>query len=361
MKIGIITFHFVNNFGGVLQGYALQKKISECCDVDCVMVDYRNWFIRFTDTVRIFPITTNLQEFISGLRTLKARFGRIRQFKKFMREDYVLTRFYGSRWSMNLIPPKCDKFVCGSDQIWNPVITMGVAPNYFLRFVEKSKDKIAYAPSFGTDGISRIWKKKIKKYIESFDYLSVREKSGKQMIFEMTGREAEQLIDPTFLLEKHEWEKFAVSSNIKGKYILLYIMQRDEEVYEYARKIKEKMGIQLVEISRYGYKPDFVDECLVDVGPKEFLGLFRDAEYVCTNSYHGLAYSLIFEIEFCLIPCKRFKARIENLLELLHIESCVDGEDWNSLTASYDKEYVRKIIEEERKKAITYLQNSITG
>ena len=136
-------------------------------------------------------------------------------------------------------------------------------------------------------------------------------------------------------------------------------MQKDDEVYEYARKMKEKLGIKLVEISRYGYNPGFVDETLIDVGPREFLGLFRDAAYVCTNSFHGLAYSVIFEKDFCLIPCKRFTTRIDNMRKLLHIEANANLNEENSLTAVYDKEYVKSIIKGEREKAIRYLKEGI--
>ena len=257
-------------------------------------------------------------------------------------------------------PPNDDKYICGSDQIWNPFLTMGVCSNYFLKFESDSSNKIAYAPSFGTDGIATRYEKKISKYIESIGYLSVREKSGQELIKRLTGRDAQRLIDPTFLLSRKEWEQVGENPLKSDEpYILLYIMQRDMEVYEYAKKVKERMGIKLVEISRYGYQPGFVDEILIDVGPAEFLGLFRDAAYVCTNSYHGLAYSIIFEKEFCLIPCKRFKARINNMLDLLHIDVAADNKDWDKMTADYDKEYVCKIIQEEKDKAVKFLVESV--
>ena len=102
-----------------------------------------------------------------------------------------------------------------------------------------------------------------------------------------------------------------------------------------------------------------MDECLIDVGPKEFLGLFKNAAYVCTNSFHGLAYSLIFEKEFCLVPCKRFTTRLDNMLKLFEIKSAVDINDSNSWTAAYDKEYVKAVIKREREKAIQYLDAGI--
>lgn len=359
-KVGIITFHFVNNFGGVLQAYALQKAIADRCNVETEIIDYRNWFIRLTDRIRLFPISTDKKEIISGLKTMKLRIQRRNKFGNFTKNHVKLTKKYLNHFQLNRNPPKADKYICGSDQIWNPFLTMGVSSNYFLAFEKKPENKIAYAPSFGTDGIARCYRKRLKKGLESIGHLSVREKSGQALIKKLTGREAERLIDPTFLLRKEEWEN--VGKNpicLEEPYILLYIMQRDMEVYEYARKIKEQMGIKLVEISRYGYNPGFVDETLISVGPDEFLGLFRDATYVCTNSYHGLAYSIIFEKEFCLIPCKRFTARINNMMDLLKIKKTSENRNLKALTATYDKDFVREVMEAEREKAFRFLNESI--
>ena len=90
------------------------------------MIDYHNWFISFTDLVRLFPVTSNFREFISGLATIKLRIGRVRNLKKFQEENYNLTRKFYLYNSLKKNPPICDKYVCGSDQIWNPIITGGV-------------------------------------------------------------------------------------------------------------------------------------------------------------------------------------------------------------------------------------------
>lgn len=359
MKAGIITFHFVNNFGGALQAYALQRTIADKCNVSVEVINYKNWFIRFTDTVRLFPVTANLKEVRSGLKTMKQRFGRIRRMKNFISENCKLTRLYNSNAALSRHVPDCDVFVCGSDQIWNPILTFGLAKPYFLQFVNDGNKKVSYAPSFGSNRLLKATNKKMNKYLCDFKSISIREYDGIELIKMMTGRDAEQLIDPTFLLERKEWDAVAIKPQIKGKYILLYIMQHDDSVYDYARKIKERLGIQLVDISRYGYRPDFVDISLIDIGPGEFIGLFQNADYVCTNSYHGLVFSLIFEKEFCLIPCRKFYSRINNLLKLLRIETSEVLNGNGSLSAYYNKEAVRKTIAAEREKAINYLQKNI--
>lgn len=359
-KVGIITFHFVNNFGGALQAYALRRVIEEKGIADAEIIDYRNWFICLTDWIRLFPISTNMKEIKSGLQSLKQRFSRKRRFCSFTKDNNKMTRKYYSFRQLKANLPKDDKYICGSDQIWNPVITMGVSPCYFLEFEREKNNKIAYAPSFGGANIPKIYLKKITNYVNSIGHLSVREKSGSELIKNMTGINVPQLIDPTFLLEKQDWEGVAQNPlDSKEPYILLYIMQRDIDVYKYVKKIKEQLGLRIVEISRYGYQPGFIDEVLVDVGPAEFLGLFRDAAYICTNSYHGLVYSLIFEKRFCLVPCQHFRARIDSLIEMLHININTDLSDVKTLTASYDKEYIHNVVQEERKKAIQFLQESV--
>lgn len=359
MKVGIVTFHFVNNFGGVLQAYALKKTLIKKCNVEVKIVDYRNWFIRFTDTVRLFPITKNIAEFKSGIKSMKDRYSRIHRFRKFCENRFDRTRYYKNGLSLRFYPPDCDKYILGSDQIWNAVITFGIADPYFGGFVRESKDKFAYAPSFGKNYIHKIFTNKVKKYLQKLGSISVREKEGIELVKALTGRQAIQLIDPSFLLEKEDWDEIAVKPHIDGEYILLYIMQRDDSIYDYVRKIKLKLGIQLVEISRYGYKPDFVDISLVDVGPDEFIGLFQCAACVCTNSYHGLSFSIIFQKELYLIQCKRFTGRINNLLELLQIDKSIIFNKKDPQYLVYDKLLVEDIILRERNKAIDYIRKNL--
>lgn len=359
-KVGIITFHFVNNFGGVLQAYALKKFISEQCDVEAEIIDYRNWFIRLCDRIRLLPITTNIYEIVSGFRTMLERIERRHKFGLFTKYNSNITKKYNSFWQLKNNPPHDDKYICGSDQIWNPFITMGLSKSYFLRFVDNPSNKIAYAPSFGSSDIPSKYKKTVSKYLEDINYLSAREKTGADLIYQLTGKRVDILIDPTFLLDRSDWNEMGRNPlNSTEPYILLYIMQRDEKVYDYARKLKDNLGIKVVEISRYGYQPGFVDATLVSVGPEEFLGLFRDASYVCTNSYHGLIYSLIFEKELCLIPSKRFSARISNLLALLNINAETENEKLGNIKIDYDIDYLHSVITHEREKAKKYLRESM--
>lgn len=360
MKIGILTFHFVNNFGGALQAYALKQACEEC-GAEAHVVDYRQWFIRFTDMVRMFPIAKNPRVIASGFRTMHLRIGRRRKFVSFQKEYLGLSKTYYSSKELGSNSPGYDKYVCGSDQIWNSFITFGVSTPYYAAFEKDSNNKFSYAPSFGDSSISPKYIPQVKKLIGELGDVSVREVEGIDIVRELTGKKAVQLIDPTFLVDCAKWEKLADNARIDipyDKYILVYIMQQDETVYEYASRLKGKYSLPIIEIGRYGYRAHFVDKCLVNLGPLEFIKLFKNATHVCTNSYHGVIFSIIFGKKICIIPCKRFKSRIDSLLKLFNIELKEEIENLD-LDTKYDKEFVSKVIADEKAKSLAYIRKNL--
>lgn len=357
--VGLITFHFVNNFGGALQAYALYRVLETQCGLKPVMIDYRNWFISFTDAVRLLPITHNWAEICSGIHTMRLRMGRIKKFSKFRRENFALTGKYFSNGAIKRARLPYCRYVCGSDQIWNPILTGGVSKPYYLDFADKNAVKVSYAPSLGTAVLPRIFRNQIKSLVQDIDMLSVRERSAKQVIESMTGRDVSVLIDPTFLLEKDEWENLAVKPQLPKEYILLYIMQNDARMYDYVRDLKNRVRLPVIEISRYGYRPDFIDKQYIDVGPAEFVGLLINAKYICTNSYHGLVFSIVFSKKLFLMSSKKFGMRMSNLLELLdiHIPGGLKNGEFYEL--EYDEGKVWQRIREEQKKSVSYLCASL--
>lgn len=364
MKVGIVTYHFVNNFGGALQAYALQRAVKDNFDVEDVqIIDYRNWFIRFTDTVRLFPITTNPKTILSGLKTMNKRFGRKKCFKDFLASNVHQSKFYGSSASLKKNPPALDKFICGSDQIWNPMITMGIAPAYFLDFVADDNNKCAYAPSFGKTEMPEKYQPKVAELVNKIPYLSVREREGVECIKNYTDREFRQMIDPTFLIAPEEWKKVAhYDRKLPEKYILVYIMQANDSIYDYVKELKAKYNLPVIDISRYGYNPGFVDETIIDIGPAEFLELFNKATITCTNSYHGLVFSLIFRKQVFFVPSKKFAIRMQNLFDILGIDRTEIFAHFNVPTeVQYDADKMYEVIEQRRAKSIAYLSDFLGG
>ena len=351
MKTGIITFHFVNNYGGALQAYALRRYLADTFGVDAELIDYRNWFIRTTDAIRMLPVTANYRIYGPWLRAYPKMRRRRRLFAAFMKNRIPLSRRYDFGRQLNGHGGDYGLLICGSDQIWNPMLTFGLCGAYFLRFAAENCRRISYAASVGGSVRDR---KKMLAYIRDLDAVSIREK------VDWLEKEipVEHHIDPTLLLREDEWQKLAVKPEGREKYILCYFMQKNETAYSTIGSMKESAGCKAYDISRYGYRPECIDRCLVDVGPEEFVGLFSGAQHVCTNSFHGLVFALIFNKSVDFFPINRFGGRIEYLCNLLELKKVpVNGGAYYHI--EYDPARKREILEAQRERAHAYLKREV--
>ena len=204
-------------------------------------------------------------------------------------------------------------FICGSDQIWN-ASTLYVDPFYYLSFAPREK-RIAFAPSFGRDFIPKYNLKKIKKRISAIPNLSVRESGGQQIIKDLIGKDVQVLLDPTLLIDKETWiELLQLKENKPEKpYVLAYFL--DEPSPKAKRIIGELAnGGKEVVFLPYSRNEVWLDRCL-DAGPKEFLQILLNADVVCTDSFHGTAFSINFSKEFyCFEREKRGLAQFRTFL-----------------------------------------------
>jgi len=351
LKTGIITFHFVNNYGGALQAYALRRYVSERFCPDTELIDYRHWFIRMTDAVRMAPLTTNFRYYGPWLRSFGKMRRRRRKFADFMRKHGNLSPRVDFAGRLGKLNGRYKLMICGSDQIWNPLLTCGLAKPYFLAFPMDHCERISYAASVGGQVRSR---DRMLSLVRRLDMVSIREEADWLEHAEGLER-VEHHIDPTLLLTPGEWNEIAVRPEGQEKYILTYFMQKNEGAYAIVEQIKRQTGCKVYDISRYGYQPACVDRCLVDVGPEEFVGLFAGAQHVCTNSFHGLVFSLIFNKTVDYIPISHFGGRIEYLCKLLYLEKTpVRGGAYYHI--EYDPARKDAILEAERQRTRAYLE-----
>ena len=351
-KTGIITFHFVNNFGGALQAYALRRFISERFDVDAQLIDYRQWFIRATDAARMLPLTPHPRYYGPWLRSFGKMRSRRRRFSEFMRREGNLSRRANSNGGLKKFAGDYRLLICGSDQLWNPMLTCGLAKPYFLRFADEGSRRVSYAVSVGA--VRERDRGRMLGYVRDLDAVSIRERVD----WLEAQAEIERHIDPTLLLEREEWDAVAVRPDVGEGYILTYFMQMNEAAYQAVADIKAQTGLKVVDISRYGYKPACVDECVVDLGPGEFVGLFRGAARVCTNSFHGLVFALIFDKPADYVQMHRFGGRVENLCALLEIRR-IEASGGAYYHMEYDPARKDEILKRERRRTSGYLEREI--
>lgn len=327
-KIGTITFHCAYNYGAMLQTYALQQRIKSK-GYKTEIIDFVPDELNDAYKVQLLDFSKGINRFISSLTTYNIKKKREEIFKKFLNEkiEISLKKF---RTVDELRKAELDYDLCitGSDQVWNPEIVHSSA--YFLDFGNKKMGRMSYAASFGQENILEKYEEEIGALLKNFEIISVREKSGIDLVKRLSKKDAIQVLDPVFLLSKEEW-KFLENDvieklNLKNGYILLYSMEKNVKLLEYAEKLKKYMNKPIVIIhSSYGLKVQIEilkskNINIVVAGPQEFITLFSNANFIITNSFHGTSFSIIFDKPFLCIPHSTRNTRMESILNLLKLE-----------------------------------------
>lgn len=370
MKTGTITFHAPNNNGSFLQAYALQKIIMNKCNADNEIIDFyseqqERQYSVFRKPHSVGDIGRNLISLIhySGLCERHKRFEQMRN------EHLVLSKRCTTEKEVYDVINPYDAIVCGSDQIWNTG-ARDYSDVYFM--VKSNKRRISYAASFGSH-IESVDLDRIKQNIKGFSRISVREKAGKTLLNKILPDKTVQVVcDPTLLLKKEEYENLLrAEEGLNEPYIFLYTINYSEEVLSVAQKLSQELrmpvyaaftGYSCVRCRKYGIK------VLYDVGPAQFLWLVKNAKYTCSNSFHGIVFSIIFEKQFCRPThidennnvC--MDDRIDGLLGQLNLnDRTVSVNDTCSeiIQKPIDYGMVNKKLDEVRKEGIDYLKRAL--
>lgn len=364
-KIGIITFHSAHNYGAMLQAYALQHKLEENNTVE--IINYRNNTI--DNEYKVIKINhsglkNTIKSIISNIVYFPRNVKRYKKFNKFMNESLKLTKKYNSEKQLKEDFPKHDIYITGSDQVWNIEITNGLQDSYTLNFGNDNIKRISYAASIGNDKVSSVDKKIYKEKLKNIDYISVREENAKKILEEEIEKEIEVVLDPTLLLEQKEWENgLKTLKNEKEKYILAYVVSRDEEFIKIVNKLSEKTNLKVIHFSK---KDDGIKNVLrraYTEGPYEFINLIKNAEYVVCTSFHATVFSIIFNKKFIVIPHRKTGTRVTNLLKKLGLSNRAVSTLKEFEKTNYDEEMnykeVHQKLEVLRKKSIEWLEAAI--
>lgn len=296
--VGILTFHRAINYGAVLQAYALRTAV-ESLGEPCSVVNYVGDKMLAESKLLFFPKQASLVGQLLRCFRLPMRAATIRKFNRFLTEELQLSHsdVIGEE-ALAALSGHFKGFITGSDQVFNYEGT-GEDFNYYLEFVQGGAKRIAYAPSFGLRAIDEAHAPRVTAALEQFQALSVREDVGADIVEGLTGRRPVRVCDPTFLLNKEQWERLSVSPKYKKPYVLVYSFG-SRHLEKVAGELADQIGGIVVNINRS--LPGIVGDRKVKTGyapgPREFLGLIRDAEIVVTNSFHGMALSVLLEKEF---------------------------------------------------------------
>ena len=369
MRTGLITFHFAHHYGAQLQAYATMRAI-QGLGHDCEIIDYR--LPHTTRTNQLFKRGGGVRGMASDAHTA-LHYGafqrRFQRFEAFVAEQMALSpERYTDFAQLQAAPPAYDVYVAGSDQIWNPYIfaNQEFDPSFLLSFVKEGR-RIAYAPSLGVPELPEDKAAQLREFLAPFSALSVREKRGQVLLRQAAGREARVVLDPTLLLTGEDWGALAAPPKRQGPYILCYFVSDPAEAAPYALALSQRTGWPIVQLAGARRKIEGASEIVFDAGPREFLGLFRHASAVVTNSFHGAAFSLQFRKNFftSMSPRERGEPTFSRIYSLLSRLGCADriiGLDTTApVKAAMDYDRVYEKLHEARADSLAYLKAAIEG
>ena len=350
MKISIITLHAVKNYGSALQAYATQK-IFEDLNLEVEIVDYRR------KMPKMHSIKQKIKRFLIKPSSKAAK----KVFDRFVNAHLKMTdKVYTTDQDFELNPIDADIFCTGSDQVWNSYWHNGIAYPFFLSFVPDGKKKISFSASIGKEQLDEDEKEETKRLLNRYSAISVRESSAVDIIKGLGLENVCQVLDPTLTVEPKVWYDLADTKQRKKKYVLVYQLCNNSTFERYAKKFAKAKGLQLIRLcTRYDQmrKPG---HAVVLPEIVTFLSLFRDAEYILTDSFHATSFSLIFHKKFgCFYP-NAFSTRIKSILKLTGLESrLVESQDLTLLDEEIDYEKVDSILNESRAQTMQFLTNAV--
>lgn len=305
MKIGVLSsFGYicnVNNYGSLLQYFALQTYL--------VRNGHEVYWIRFKkDKNNQSVISKYIRKIIfnSNFEILTKHFNK-KDFNSFIEKYINLSDYeYKSYCKIKKNPPKADIYIVGSDQIWN-----GYSSDRYLMFIPHDKPKISYAVSFGKSTIKRYLKPLMWYYLKDFKAISVREKAGIEICNSVGRKDAKYVIDPTFLLTKKDYMEFINNEKIKSEkehYIFSYFVNPfNNNIFPYIRdcnNLKEQTHCRMLLTAIQGAENAFNKEDIINPSPLKWIELIANADYVLTNSFHGMVFSIILRKQFLVMPQK---------------------------------------------------------
>ncbi|MGZ0706950.1 polysaccharide pyruvyl transferase family protein [Coraliomargarita sp. W4R53] len=305
MKIKTITCHDIYNYGAGLQAYALMTYLTKQGH-EVEIIDYKpDYLSRRLSLTTTFPFYQDKPRYLQVAYILAKLPSRLianadsckKAFDDFNQKHLRLTKKrYSNFKQLKQLPPPADAYIAGSDQIWNTTYRNGRDPAFYLEFAPKSARRISYAASMSTREIVPEYLEFFTQAVRQIDHISVRESMSVDILNALGIDKAEHVLDPVFLLDADEWMGLAEPAP-EEKYLLIYDFEERDSIAEFAKEEARRRGLKIYALNNYS-KTTFADRDFYKSGPSTFLSLIRNAEIVLGNSFHGMAFSILFQREF---------------------------------------------------------------
>lgn len=350
MKIGILTYHRAENYGALLQAYALMTYLRSL-GYDVSFVDY--WPRYHSDYFKLFSWKKFFRSGLSGkasmlINLVPSKFHRRRNLQRFMHEHLHLPQTVCYQ-NADDKTEHFDAVFYGSDQIWRKQKLGGVEFDswYFGSENVQADKRIVYAGSMGTIHTTASDDDYVKKMMQNFDCVSVRENDLQNYLARLNVPSI-MVCDPVFLLSKEQWRSITAHSSSKEEYILFYNLLNTSESVRFAERLSKKLGLPIREINKQISPRRLGKRYISNASVEQFLQLIDDAKYVVSNSFHGVAISIIFEKNFYAVGMGRKANRVVSLLNNVGIpERYADGTgevDLSTIDYAWVKTQLEKLV-----------------
>lgn len=357
-KVGIVTI-CDTNYGNRLQNFALQQVILQLGNEVETLYFHdmsKAYYLRHT----VSPLRRTLKAFVPVCLIRRKHF-RERNFWENacgqFTQKYILSKTIEIKRPRDIKrrinPDNYDCFIVGSDQVWNPKFA---GDDYFFLTFARDNQKNAYAASIGYELIPEKFEKIWYRFWRSFRNITVREEAAANIVFKATHSMPEVVLDPTFLLEKKEWDDMAdggalpkelADITVRKYTLLFFIGEMPKEAAEYKRKNRT----HVVDIS------DRSNAVCQNIGPAEFVRLIKDSETIWTDSYHCLVFAVIFCKNYRVF--KRITPGVKNMTSRMEQLFKLTGLGYVMETGEYEEAQKRLAIK--RKESIEILKHIING
>lgn len=364
-KIGIISYNIYGNFtnyGSALQSWALAQVIGKY-GYNPILVDYCPDI--HLDKNILNPLEKMWDQDEASIKntqlTLPAIEENYYKFEKFFNYRFNKTDTKYNKYNFGEINrEELDGFICGSDTIFCIDESNGFDEAYFANYPCMKQQSIAYAASFGDTSFASEDYETLNQRIHNFKAIGLRESKMVKYVKGHTTVPVKKTIDPTLLLYPEEYTSIVADRVVEGKYLLLYSRRFNPQMQAYAEEMADKNGWKIVEISLRATNEKKGHIMMYKAGVEEFLSLIKNAEYVVTNSFHGLMFGVQFKKQFAVFSRETGDSKISEALDLFGLSQNLLTDKADRLVIVENYENVHDRIEIARKESLDFLKKELS-
>lgn len=366
-RIAIVSYNMYCNFtnyGSALQTYALHKVINRISpdSIESIVLDYCPDKLKDLDVLNPMHNMWDIDEESRRMCELSLPAIRVNndKFNNFYKKEYTLSskKYTSENFNESIQTERLNGYVCGSDTIFC-IDEFGFDDGYYANYESMKGKSVSYAASFGDSHFDNDSYETLNKRLQNFKALAIRENQMIGYVSEHTDVPVKKVLDPTLLLNAKDYESIVAPKQSTKKYLLLYARRYNSKMENYAQQLAEKEGLEIIEISLRATNSE-KHKMFYEAGVEEFLSLVKNAEYVITNSFHGMIFSVLFSRPFYIFSREQCNTKITELLDVFGIKGrlLIDGKENEAEYIDYNNVLSR--IEVAKKDSLDFLTAEIT-